>query len=307
MIIVALSGGLGNQLFQYATAKSIALNLNCTLKIDNSWFKKIHIIEDFSHENATTIRDYSLKHFKIDSQIAGESLLNWIQRFRIYSKKSKLFKAIGNIFLKQFQYQYITSNEFSIEKIQSEKRVYLNGYWQNNTIIEENREQLLREFKLRDDINSENKTFLDQIKKTNAVAIHFRRGDYINKPNSKKLHVNLSDQYYDEAIEQMNSNIKNPYYYIFSDDINWVRNNIRLPENIKFIDSDSGEHEHLYLMSQCNHFIIANSTYSWWGAWLSTSQNKIVISPKYWYNDFNLNDKIIRIPEDWIKIDNLDI
>jgi hypothetical protein len=141
---------------------------------------------------------------------------------------------------------------------------------------------------------------------SNAVAIHFRRGDYITKPNSRKIHATCSNKYYLDAIEMVSDKVQNPHFFIFSDEIEWVKSNVDLPENITYIEKVGEPFEHLFLMSSCKHQITANSTFSWWAAWLNEYPDKIIIAPMHWYYDSTLDDTVIRIPKNWIKIYNLD-
>lgn len=305
MIIVKISGGLGNQIFQYATARSIALKFNRKLFIDKSWFNNINRSEDAEDKNATTKRDFLLNNFSIESKILNNFYINWIDRTKIFSKSYKSFNVFSSIFLRNLSYSYFDSNNNSIKDIKAAKRAYLIGYWQNNNIIEKYKSSLLNELQLKNGLSDENKIFLKEINNTNSTAVHFRRGDYISKPNSSKLHVTCSNKYYRDAIEKLGELTTNNNYFIFSDDIEWVKSNIELPINSAYINNEETPHEDLYLMSQCKHQITANSTFSWWAAWMNPNLNKIVITPKYWYYDRSLNRTIIRIPESWIKIDNL--
>ena len=104
----------------------------------------------------------------------------------------------------------------------------------------------------------------------------------------------------------MQNKLTDLHYFIFSDDTKWVKNNLNLTTNTTFIDNNEPEYEHLFLMSQCKHQITANSTFSWWAAWLNMNPQKIILTPQYWYNDKHLNDTVIRIPKEWIKIDNME-
>lgn len=305
MIITRISAGLGNQLFQYATARAISLKFNRKLFLDNSWYDSLKSLEDQTDPNATTVRYFLLNYFNIQSRVLNKIHLNWIKRLEIKSKTSKIYKFLLTGPLNDFSFTTINHNNYSLEFIQEHPRIYLTGYWQNNDIIEEYKNFIYNDLILKHPISANNQTHLKSINTTNSVAIHFRRGDYQSKPISLDVHASCSNNYYYEGIEYLRNKINNLHYFIFSDDITWVKNNLDFTTNTTFIDNYGPSYEHLYLMSQCKHQITANSTFSWWAAWLNNNTKKIIITPKYWYIDKHLNKTVIRIPKDWIKINNL--
>ena len=298
MIIVRINGGLGNQIFQYATARAISIKLNRKLLLDIAWYHDINTLDDQSDPNATTIRDFLLDNFNIQSRIINKIHLNWIKRLEIRSKNSKFYKLLLDGPLNNFSYTTIDRNNFSLESIQTHQHVYLTGYWQNNDIFEEYKNLISDELILKYPLSANNQDYLNSINATNSVAIHVRRGDYISKPNSQKVHASCSNNYYYDSIEYIQKKMNDLHYFIFSDDIAWVKNNLTFNTNTTFIDNESPAYEHLYLMSQCKHQITANSTFSWWAAWLNTNPDKTIITPEYWYNDKHLNDSVVRIPND---------
>ena len=305
MIITRISAGLGNQLFQYATARAISVKLNRKLFLDNSWYDYIKSIEDHSNPNATTIRYFLLNYFNIQSRAINKIHLNWIKRLEIRSNNSRFYKFLLDGPLNNFSYTTINHNNFSLESIQKYPHVYLTGYWQNNDIIEEYKNLIYNDLILKHPLSANNQTYLKSINTTNSVAIHFRRGDYQSKPKSRDVHASCSNNYYYKGIEHLRNKINNLHYFIFSDDRTWVKNNLDFNANTTFIDNNGPSYEHLFLMSQCKHQITANSTFSWWAAWLNMNPEKIIITPQYWYNDKHLNETVIRIPNEWLKINNL--
>lgn len=306
MIIARINGGLGNQLFQYATARAISLKLNRKLLLDIDWYHNIRKQENHLDPNATTLRDFSLKYFNIKSRVITKFHLNWINRLEIRSKNSKLYKFLADGPLNNLSYTPINHNNFSLEYIQKYPRIYLTGYWQNNDIIEKYKNLLYNDLILKYPLSINSENHLKSINEKNSVAIHVRRGDYISKPESRKMHASCSSNYYYNSIDYIQNKLTNLHYFIFSDDTKWVKNNLDLTTNTTFIDNNEPEYEHLFLMSQCKHQITANSTFSWWAAWLNMNLQKIIITPQYWYNDKHLNDTVIRIPKEWIKIDNME-
>ena len=305
MLLVSINDGLGNQWFQYATARTISLKLNRKLFLDVDWYNNIYKLEDRSDPNATTHRDFLLNYFNIQSRVLNRVHLNWIKRLEIRSRNSKNFKLLQDGLLNNFSYTPIDHNNYSIEFIESQPKVYLTGYWQNTDIIEEYKNILCNELNLKHPLSATNTNILKSINSTNSVAIHIRRGDYISKPNSRKVHASCSNNYYYDSIDYMQDRLTNLQYFIFSDDMTWVKDNLDFATNSTFIDNNEPEYEHLFLMSACKHQITANSTFSWWAAWLNKNTQKIIITPEHWYNDMRLNETVIRIPNEWKKINNL--
>ncbi len=305
MIIARINGGLGNQLFQYATARAISLKLNRKLLLDINWYHNIRKQENHLEPNATTLRDFSLNYFNIKSRVITKFHLNWINRLEIRSKNSKFFKFLLNGPLNNLSYTKMNHNNFSLESIQNHPHVYLTGYWQNNAIFEEYKNLLYNDLILKHPLSVTNQDHLKSINATNSVAIHVRRGDYISNPKSHKVHASCSNNYYYDSIDYIKNKLTNLHYFIFSDDMTWVKNNLDFSTNTTFINNNEPEYEHLFLMSQCKHQITANSTFSWWAAWLNTNNAKIIITPKHWYIDKHLNETVIRIPNEWIKVDNM--
>jgi len=272
MIVVTLYGGLGNQMFQYAVAKSLALKCNQSLAIDISRF------EDYKLHN------YSLYHFNIKAKIYKEP--NWY------------FKKFQSLFFKKISY---IEKDFGFdEKVLNLKAdyIYLDGYFQTENYFIDYENEIRDDFRLISNIKNETKEILNSIKSINSVTIHIRRGDYLNNPK----HYIETEEYYKNAIELIEKKVENPVFVIFSDDMDWVKNNFHLKYKTIYVDFNNAfsNFEDLHLMSNCKHNIITNSSFSWWGAWLNENNNKIVIAPKKWYND-NSNSKDV-VPSTWIKI-----
>lgn len=182
---------------------------------------------------------------------------------------------------------------------------YIIGNFQDPYIFEEYRNQLSKIFTIRTTVNrQENKTYIKQIKKSNSISIHIRRTDYLTVfPKST-----LSEQYYKNAISYIKSRVKNPHFFIFSDDINWVKENLALGDTphtfVTCNQSAESSAWDMHLMQLCKHNIIANSSFSWWGAYLNKNPNKIVICPNEWIIDSDLHREVTKyiIPSNWIKI-----
>ena len=184
---------------------------------------------------------------------------------------------------------------------------YIKGFFRSEKYFIDIREELLKDFSLNVELNEKNKKMLEQIKNTNSVSIHFRRGDYTKKRVADK-YGSCSVEYYKNASKIIADSISEPItLFIFSDDINWVRNNVKFDFETVYVDINLAKQGYfdLELMKNCKHNIIANSSFSWWGAWLNENESKIVIAPKWWMKDVDTTSKNVDIiPESWLILDN---
>ena len=293
-IIARIFGGLGNQLFCYVVAKSIALENNAELIIDN--------ITDFKNDKYK--RAYQLKNFNISARTAFIS-----ENLRPFSKLFyKFLKLISNFqpFEKRI---YIRHQGVDFDKrvlnIKPKRVTYLEACWQSEDYFIKHQSLIREELKIQAPKDLKNSNLLSQIIKSESVFIHFRFFDAdING------HNNTNIEYYFKAINKIKSLVVNPHFYIFSDDIERVLD-LELLSNINFtiVDINKGQEnafKDLWLMSNCKHGIIANSTFSWWGGWLIGSSNKFIVAPDFRIE--NTNDTITMwgfkglIPDTWLKI-----
>ncbi len=293
MIYVRIIGGLGNQLFQYAFARYLAEMNNTGVKLD---------ITGFSQYN---LHKYSLSAFNIQEIIANEEELKLIQEAKnnpIQKISYKIFKY--NIKAKPISYiREISPYSFNDKLIHLNDNIYLDGYWNSEKYFIAIKSIIKREFQVKVQPDDINKKYYDSILSCNSVSIHFRRGDFINNYTH-----GISDiVFYQRGINYINERIDHPHYFIFSDDPDWCKTNLSFIKPSTFLDINNPDknYEDLRLMSACKHNIIANSTFSWWGAWLGNNQDKIVICPDIWFNDRLKNRKINfndLYPASWIKL-----
>lgn len=289
MVIIKLQGGLGNQMFQYALGRSLAEKNKIDFKLDLSFYNK---------EKNNLHRNYSLKYFNIIENIAEEDEL---KKTKEYRQKNKLIYFFYRIFSKK-NIVYVKENFFYFGKdiLKIKNNAYLDGYWQSEKYFKNIESIIKQEFTLKNKLDSRLENLVEDIKNTNSVSIHIRRGDYITNQKTNSVHGTCSLDYYQTAIEHINNKIKNPIFFIFSDDIEWVKNNLKTEFPTFFIEGNK-DYEDLILMSYCKHNIIANSSFSWWGAWLDHNPNKIVIAPKKWFNVNNINTSDL-LPNSWINL-----
>lgn len=289
MIIIKLKGGLGNQMFQYATGFALALKNKTQQKID---------ISNYDHVTRDTPRKFALNVFNISSPIALSEEISGV------SSKGFLSKLGNLINQKIFRNYYLDFHPDFLNKIGNKitlgKNIYLEGIFQSEKNFSEFTPQIQKEFTFKKELFDEKvKQLSEVLQKEDSVSIHIRRGDYIHDKKTNKYHGVCPIEYYQEAINLIKEKVSKPTFYIFTDDEKWVTENFPFYTNIS--KNHFKDYEEMYLMSQCKHNIIANSSFSWWGAWLNKNSAKIIIAPKKWVNK-RPNPHPNVIPETWIKI-----
>ena len=285
MKIVKLMGGLGNQMFQYMFGQYLSKKYNEKIYYDVEFFKH------YSESENLEIRNIELLKFNFDIEIVDYKkypFLNYNNR-----KEKFIYLLKGLLSLNRNTFNFVSDSKFTlISKVFSIffRNNYYIGYWQAYRYI------LDLEFKLNDSQKLINTKVKEKILNSNAVSIGVRRGDYV------KLGAIICDiEYYKKAINLIDKKLDNPVFYIFSDDIEWCRKNIKSSDKYFFVEANKDTpFENMELMSLCKHNIISNSTYEWWGAFLNKNKQKIVIYPKKW--KFYETKKNKLIPSEWIKI-----
>ena len=179
---------------------------------------------------------------------------------------------------------------------------YLMGYWQSEKYFQFIEAIIRADFVFKQAMSNSNQLIANQIEQSNAVSLHVRRGDYANNPLTAATHGLCSMDYYMQAIQHIGECVYEPNFFIFSDDIVWVKENLKINFPCFYVDGNYGEESYndMRLMSLCKHHIIANSSFSWWGAWLNQYAGKIVIAPNKWFaHDTDVKDLL---PESWVKL-----
>ncbi|SEC11181.1 alpha-1,2-fucosyltransferase [Paenibacillus sp. GP183] len=285
MVIVKVIGGLGNQMFQYAFYRSLK-EIYSNTKLDVLSFENYHLHNGFELENI-------FKNIKTEYANPKE-----IKEFSD-CKKGAISNIRRKLFgVKQTYYceEYLGYNK-SIKN--NTANMYFDGYWQSEKYFLDIENVIRKEFTFIPFNEKKNILMSNKMSQTNSICIHIRRGDYVNHP----LYSNICNlEYYQNAIDYMKNNIANPFFYVFSDDISWCQNTFNITTQVDYIDWNKGNKSYrdMQLMSMCKHNIIANSTFSWWGAWLNSHPDKIVVAPKRILNSDN--DVVDLIPENWIRI-----
>lgn len=291
MIITKLIGGLGNQMFQYATAKALALKHNVNFKMDVSSL-------NLDSEGVYTQRKYELNVFNLPIQIAT---INDKAQF-LNENSTKITRKIKQLFPFLINTFYAAENGSQYHKAFSKypKNTYLDGFWQSELYFKNIEATIKIDFTFNQNIINKNKDFVIKIKSCNSISLHVRRGDYVQNSLTNQFHGLCSLDYYTNAIRYIEMKIKNIEIFVFSDDINWCKENLKYNLPLHFIETNDA-HNDLYLMTQCKHNVIANSSFSWWGAWLNANNEKIVIAPKQWFAKTSIITQDI-IPASWIKL-----
>lgn len=293
-LTIRLMGGLGNQMFQYAVLRNMQLNNKCEAVIDlvgiTNKNHNVYGLNNLNISNDIKITDNtrSLKGF-ITYLLYG---FYWV--FLSKSKKGLVFMNYIESYLNSIGIYLVVDGYIELDNIKVNDN-YMVGYFQSEKYFKDNIETIKQELQVNINLSDKNTLIQKEMLTNNSVCIHIRRGDYVGST----LEVCTKDYYYD-AIKEMNKRVKNPKYYVFSDDIKWVKENMKFDNNTTIIDWKNNQYEDLKLMSNCKNFIMSNSTFSFWAQFLSLNKNKIVIAPSKWYN----NDKKVDIyDENWIIID----
>ena len=293
MIIVNIIGGLGNQMFQYAFGYAVSRDNNTELRID---------IDGFDVYN---LRDYELDLYQVKESISFEFKYKFLVDKLNVKNKRFLTRATQRLSMKllnlsQFFYQEKRGFIFHAKTFNVKENTYFYGYWQNERYFKKYRDEILEIFTLKS-IHSQTEKYQQKIIESDSVSLHIRRTDYVTDFDANSVHGVIDIDYYKRSVSLLQGDSK--HFFIFSDDFEWAKNNLNFIDNKEFVDLDKNipDHEEIYLMSQCNHNIIANSSFSWWGAWLNKNPHKKVIAPKKWLKD-PLIDTIDLIPESWIRL-----
>lgn len=291
MIVTKLMGGLGNQLFQYAAARALSLKYNTNCFIDTSFL-------DADPKNAYTKRNYELDYFNISATKCPTDVLNKIAKQTSDAFIDKLTRKFG--FQKEVTIYNENGHQFNSEFNKLPNDLYLNGFWQSEQYFKKFEEQIRKELTIKEEFLKGTESYTQLIQEQNTVSLHVRRGDYVNLKSANDFHGMCSISYYKKALEYINTLHSNLQVFIFSDDLDWCKTNLSIANKHTYVETQS-DIQDLYLMQQCHQHIIANSSFSWWGAWLNNKQSKTVIAPNQWFSDVIINTSDI-IPTNWVTL-----
>lgn len=278
MIITQLNGGLGNQMFQYAVARRLAYELNTDFKIDRLIYERYPV--------AATPREYELNKFTVQENFASQEDVDAVI-IRNKMESRDVGREKGEL---TFHKDVLTYGD----------NVYFQGYWQCERYFADIADLIRKDFSLRKPLGINAKKWEQKIRQSaRAVSLHIRRGDYISNVSANEFHGVCSLNYYYRCIEKMQSQCGDIVLYVFSDDLLWAKKNLMVQCPVHWVEGVDTDAEEMYLMSRCSHHIIANSSFSWWGAWLNPSEKKCVFAPARW---FQKEAAIDIIPDNWIRV-----
>jgi hypothetical protein len=293
MVIVTLEGGLGNQLFQYAAGRALAAARDTELKLD---------VRPFEHY---TLHRYALAPFRIRESFASDDELNAVTG-RSIAGPARLWFRIGQRLRPPHRRRILRESHFrpfDPRVLEAPRDVCLQGYWQSERYFEGIRDVLREELGLRSEPGPRTRELEGEIRGVPSVGVHVRRGDYVTDETTRGVHGVMGPGYYRRAAEAIRATVRDPRYYVFSDDPGWARENLELDGPVTHVDHNGPDrgHEDLHLMSLCRHNIIANSTFSWWAAWRNRNPDKIVLAPSRWFRDASLDTRDL-IPAGWRRV-----
>jgi hypothetical protein len=315
MIVVRLSDGLGNQMFQYAMGRHLALRNDDDLRLDLAWF------EDRETFGGTD-RTVTLDGFDVEFTPASEEEVRSVLGGRLPADLLRLFgrftEYAPRFFARRFNYHReirgpppgdgVTWNHrrrFYPGMFDIEGDIYLDGYYQVPDYFEDIDDTIREDFTVSTPPDEQNAATLDSIESTTAVAVHVRRGDQLEQgPDWSEYGNAVPPTYHRQAAAHIADRVDDPHFFVFSDDPGWCRASLDLGHPTTVVDHNDGstDYEDVRLMRHCDHYIIANSTFSWWGAWLNDDEDKHVVAPSPW-KQFGFPDGIIEewelLPDDW--------
>jgi len=295
MVIVQLKGGLGNQMFQYAIGRAIALRHGTTLRFD---------LQEIEVDNA---RAYGLPVWRIVGDPAGRMD---VLRMRVLNQLSRKVHPSAPY----YRHPVITEREFTFDRnlLEAKRNCWLFGHWQSEKYFDAVADQIRADFTPLSEVSIASRALERKILAfgNRSVFLHIRRTDYINWLPNLEAHGSCSNEYYLRAADVIAQHVSDPHFFAFSDEPEWVRDNLRLPYSMTVVSHNKpgdafkvgNEHEDLWLMSRCRHAVLANSSFSWWGAWLNSERERMVIAPKRWFGAL-CHDTRDLVPSRWIRLD----
>jgi len=283
--ITALTGGLGNQMFQYAVGRALSARHDVPLQLD---------IRGLAQD---PLRRYALAPFHISAALATAA---------------EMPRELGRIGRRLHRLpRWLTGNRRFVEQgfrfdpsvNRLKPPVHLAGNWQSEKYFADQAGLIRAEFQLREPLTADRQAIASDMADRAAVSVHVRRGDYANDPATNAYHGTCEPEWYAQAQQMIEQQVPAPAYLVFSDDPDWARANLPSLANARFVEpsTDGRDEQDMHLMSLCHHHIIANSSFSWWGAWLNPRPDKVVIGPRQWFRS-GKHDTRDLLPQDWIRL-----
>jgi Glycosyl transferase family 11 len=291
LIIARLNGGLGNQMFQFAASRALSLRTHAMLKLDISAFPLDHL------------RSYDLGDYALADHVAIASNAELAQ---CEHKKPRGLALIGKALgVGGAAIPALREAHFHHDPALASARppAYVVGYWQSERYFADHADQIRRDFTPRKSFEPENTEIANVISRSSAISLHVRRGDYVSDAKTQAVHGVCGLNYYARAMAAVEAQVAAPHYIVFSDDPDWTRANLTSPHQMTFVTCNptSRAYRDIQLMSLCQHHIIANSSFSWWGAWLNGRADKVVVAPRQWFASGGKDARDL-VPSGWVRI-----
>lgn len=296
MFIVKLMGGLGNQMFQYALGRSLSLKYSKPIILDTRF------LDDRTFKNII-FRNYDLDVFNLTSEMSIKS------KDIKYAYKESDYRVIRKLtsLKRRFNKKYVIEKGFNFnpDVLEMQEGEYFDGYWQSYKYFTKFEDVLRKDFEFSHGLNDKEKLISEEIKSKNSICINVRRTDFVDNKETSQHHGVCGMDYFKKSIEIIHNKISKPYFYIFSDDLKWCNEEFsKLKIEYKLIDHQYAGFKfssYLRLMAECKHFIIPNSSFAWWACWFNQSKDKIVITPKNWFNTDDIDTSDLIYPH-WIRV-----
>lgn len=298
MITVKLKGGLGNQMFQYALGRALQERRQEELRLD------LTSLLDRRPRRGGVVRDYGLRIFECKPRLTLLSRLALRCPIPWMILGASWLSSHAKDLLHLQSYVRERRRAFDSGLLAFEGDVYLDGYWQCERYFRDAEQIIRREFTFRLNASPEALATARQIGAVESVCIHVRRGDYVSVASSRESLGFVGHEYYRKALDVMRERVSNPHLFVASDDIEWCKANLRCEHPTTYLTHRDESHavgEDLWLMSLCKHFVISNSTFAWWAAWLSTNPSKCIVAPKRWFRD-TASCATDLVPESWQRV-----
>jgi hypothetical protein len=292
MIVTRLMGGLGNQMFQYAAGWALARRLGSELFVDRTWLES-------EVQLFTTSRYYELDAFRLQARFASPELVSTLEQRsnnRLNGLRRRLGFAASPVVLREAGHTFDARfGEISGEAL-------LVGYWQSEKYFALCADEIRSEFELIDAPSDRSKELIEQMRATNSLSLHVRRGDYVSNEATGRFHGVMPIDYYRIAAQTVVERVGPAEIFVFSDDIAWCKRELEIPgQRLHYVDHNTRGSDDMRLMSSCRHHILANSSFSWWGAWLNPDPGKVVVAPARWFQDPPIETPDL-LPEGWLRL-----
>ncbi len=292
-VYASLNGGLGNQMFQYAAGRALALRRNAPLRLDISGFASYDLHRVFELHRI----------FACPAEIASASDVDRLLGWQSHSLLRRLMARPGFAAFRRDTFAVEPHFHYWPGINEVPQDCLLAGYWQSEKYFQDQEKIIRADFTFGAPMSEKNEKIADRMAQGNAVGVHVRRGDFVSNPKSNVIHGVCPPDYYRAAIRYMAERIERPRFFVFSDDMAWVKAQLKLDSPWQAVEHNQGAdgYNDMRLMGLCQHHIIANSSFSWWGAWLAVNPSKIVIAPKQWFQNAP-HDISDLVPPGWIRM-----